>query len=142
MPDPGNTLAAATQLNLGATPQSFTDSVSSTDTLDYYRLKLSGRSSFDLKLTGLSNDANVALIRDVNSNGAVDSGETLFSSTNAGALAESINLANLDAGIYYLQVSLGSESAVTNYTLGLSAQSQVQSSQVVDWKLQRNVIDW
>ena len=119
----GNTLATAAPLSLTATTQSVSDALSSTNSLDYYHFTLSNRSSFSLTLKGLTADANVSLIQDANRNGSMDAGETLASSTNAGALAEALTLTALEAGTYYVQVSLATGATATNYTLGLLAQA-------------------
>jgi len=123
IPDPGNNLGTA--YNLGAintTPITINDSVSSSDTIDYYRFTLGANNNFNLSLTGLSttspNDADVRLIRDINNNGIVDSGEVIASSTRGVGLEESINLSSLSAGTYFAQVYQYSGS--TNYTLRLS----------------------
>jgi hypothetical protein len=49
----------------------------------------------------------LALIRDLNGNNIVDGNEILASSTNGGTLAELINLADVAAGTYFVQISLG-----------------------------------
>ncbi|PSB23629.1 Ig-like domain-containing protein [Stenomitos frigidus] len=124
MPDiAGNSLGAATALNLTSNVQTFPDIVTPTGN-DYYRFTLSHRSSFNLSLTGLSADANVALL---NSTGNVLSvNGVLQSSTNTGTLAESIN-ATLDVGTYYIRVGTGASAASANYSLNVSAKSDLRS---------------
>ncbi|MBW4635446.1 MAG: S8 family serine peptidase [Iphinoe sp. HA4291-MV1] len=109
------------------TPQNLNLSVNTqiiSDTLNwghsnFYSFNLKGRSSFNLDLEDFSPKAHVDLIRDTNGNNLVDDDEvinsSLFSSTNA----ESINQ-NLDAGLYYIQVSID-EGLETNYKLAVSA---------------------
>ncbi|UBF30106.1 FG-GAP-like repeat-containing protein (plasmid) [Kovacikia minuta CCNUW1] len=119
LPEPGDTLSAATSLNLKTTNQPFQDVVSLTDD-DYYRFRLEGRSSFNLSLTGLDGNADVQLLD--------HTGAVVQQSVNTGNLSENINLASLDAGIYYLRVFLGSGSSSANYTLGVQAQSSEQTN--------------
>ncbi|MGI0485627.1 C2 family cysteine protease [Pantanalinema rosaneae CENA516] len=106
----GNSLVTARNVTLSSSIQTFTDYVGSLDTNDYYRFSLSGRSSFNLTLSGLSADADVALL---NGTGAV-----IASSVNGGTTVDSI-ARTLDAGTYYIRVYPYSGS--TNYNLGVSA---------------------
>ncbi|WP_407883981.1 pre-peptidase C-terminal domain-containing protein, partial [Scytonema sp. NUACC26] len=115
----GNTLNNARQINLNSVASAYSDWVGSTDTDDYYRLSLGMKSSVNLTLNSLAADADVQLIRDANSNGIVDSGEVIASSTNGGTTAESIRR-TLDAGTYYIRV-YPFNGANTNYNLNVSA---------------------
>ena len=94
----GNTLNDALQITLNGngTTQRFTDSVSSTDTNDYYRFSLGSTSDFNLELNDLSDDANVWLLD--------SSGDTIVGSYNYGTTAESIN-ETLFPGDYYIHVN-------------------------------------
>ena len=103
----------------GPNPQTFSDSVGDTDIVDTYAFSVRdfGPDSIylaNISLTGLSNDADIRLIEDYNSNGIVDSGEVLGSSINGGSLDESIVM-GLDGGDYFLQVY--QYSGDTNYQL-------------------------
>jgi hypothetical protein len=117
VPDPGNTLGTAYDVGTLSGTRTFTDFVGSTDTSDIYRFSLSGTSNFNLSLTGLSNDADVRLIQDINSNGIIDSNDEIVRSSWGGTHDESINR-SLTAGTYFVQVYqyIGD----TNYTLNLS----------------------
>lgn len=114
----GNTLGTARGLNINPTSQKFTDWVGSSDTNDFYRFSLNGRSSFNLTVDGLRADADVQLIRDANSNGQIDSGEVIASSTKGGTTAESIKN-TLEAGTYYIRTYRFSGD--TYYNLNVSA---------------------
>ncbi|WYL92885.1 MAG: C2 family cysteine protease [Gloeotrichia echinulata IR180] len=114
----GNTLGTARNLNINATNQIFTDWVGSTDTNDFYRFSLNGRSSFNLTVNGMSADADVQVIRDANNNTQVDTGELIASSTNGNSDAESIQK-TFDPGTYYIKVYR--YSGDTNYNLNVSA---------------------
>ncbi|MUG97974.1 hypothetical protein F7734_38970 [Scytonema sp. UIC 10036] len=115
----GNTLLSAREFNITPTTQTFTDWVGSSDLDDFYRFSLSNSSSFNLALNGLVADADVQLIRDANSNGIIDSGEVIASSTNGSTTAESISR-TLDAGTYYTRV-YPFNGANTNYNLSVFA---------------------
>jgi hypothetical protein len=121
VPDPGNTLGTAYNVGTLTGTQTFTDSVGSTDTSDIYRFSLGATSNFNLSLTGMSNDADVRLIRDANNNGIIDTGEVIASSTRGSNSDESINNSSLAAGTYFAQVY--QFSGDTNYTLRLSTTS-------------------
>jgi ELWxxDGT repeat protein/VCBS repeat-containing protein len=118
MPDTaGNSLATATPLKLLSTAQSYSDLVTPAAN-DFYRFSLANRSSFNLSLTGLDADANVALLdsagRLVNINGV---GQL---SNNQGRFSESINT-TLNPGVYYIQVAPGINTPTANYTLNVAA---------------------
>ena len=133
MSDPGNTLSTATSLILTNTAQPFSDSVDNADRLDYFRFTLGRSSSLNVVLGGLNGDANLALIRDANANGAIEAGEIMAQSTNTGSLAELINKTPFAAGDYYLEVSYGS-GATVNYTLSSAAQPAVSAPAAIDWR--------
>lgn len=116
MSDPGNTLATATLINLTSSVQTLSDSVSSSDTNDYYRFGLTYSSSINLSLDGLSNNANVQLL---NSSGGV-----IQDSLNGNTLTESINTI-LSEGSYYIRVFYAG-SAATNYNLKLQSRNSVK----------------
>ncbi|HEY9632537.1 MAG TPA: C2 family cysteine protease [Coleofasciculaceae cyanobacterium] len=108
----GNTLPTARALDITPSPQTFKDWVGSLDTNDYYSFSLSGRSSFNLKLDGMTANADVRLL---NSSGKVVASGI---AGNTGA-AESIN-STLEKGNYYIQVfPVGTAS--TYYNLSVSA---------------------
>ena len=116
----GNTLSTARDLGtLSSSNTTYSDWLGSADTNDFYRFSITNTSDLSLVLNGLSADADLRLIRDTNNNGLVDSGEVLQGSYGTGTAAESINVNNLAAGTYYVQVYPYSGS--TNYNLRLSA---------------------
>jgi ELWxxDGT repeat protein/VCBS repeat-containing protein len=125
MPDiAGNTLGTATPLNLTSNVQIFPDTVTPTAN-DYYRFNLSNRSSFNLSLTNLNADANVALLDSAGNllsiNGA------LQNSANPGTFAESINTV-LDAGTYYIQVASGGSTTSADYALNVAISNTLNSN--------------
>ncbi|MEO1144786.1 MAG: pre-peptidase C-terminal domain-containing protein [Cyanobacteria bacterium J06638_22] len=78
-------------------------SVTSRDTNDTYAFSLGFFEGVNIRLGGLSRDADIRLIRDRNNNGVVDPGEVIGSSTRAGTAVDSINNINR-SGNYLLQV--------------------------------------
>lgn len=123
VPDPGNTLRTAFRVG-SLSDRTFNDFVGDSDPEDFYRFRLTTPKDLSLALDGLSANVDVYLIRDANSNRALDPGEIIASSENGGTLAESINLSNLAAGVYYVQVK--QSSGDTNYNLSLSTNSLPQ----------------
>lgn len=110
---------SASQLRINTNIQTINDTVSSFEANDLYRFSLKGRSSFNLSLDGLSEDADVRLIQDKNANGKFDKGETIAYSNNGGKLAESIRT-DLEEGNYYIEV-YPYGNIETNYRLSVSA---------------------
>ncbi|MDZ8055270.1 MAG: FG-GAP-like repeat-containing protein [Aulosira sp. ZfuVER01] len=119
----GNTLNTALNINLTANSQTFSDWIGLDDTNDYYGFNLSGRSSLNLALNGLSANANVELL---NSNGGL-----IARSENANNIAESMN-GTLDGGRYYIRVYQGANNASTNYNLSVAAQNNSQPD--ITWR--------
>ncbi len=119
MSDPGNTLATAQVIAIGATSQPFENTVSTANPEDYYRFTLSGRSSVNLSLTGLNGNADLQLLN--------DAGTVLQASTNTGTTAEIVNLTDLSAGVYYVRVFAASGTTSAQYTFAPQASSNVQT---------------
>ena len=78
-----------TELNIGALTgsTSYTGSVDTTNIFDLYKFNINSPGSFQLSIDGLSGNADVFLLN--------SSGETLYSSTNAGTDAETISVDSL-----------------------------------------------
>jgi hypothetical protein len=93
--------------------RTFSNQVGNTDTTDTYSFSLDFGEEVDINLSGLSNDADIRLIRDLNNNSLVDSGEVLGTSSNGGTSSDSLSAS--DAGNYFLQVY--QYSGNTNYQL-------------------------
>ena len=136
--DPGNTLNTAR--NIGSLSATYTTSnfVGSSNTSDFYSFRLDSTSNFNLSLTGLSSDADVRLIQDLNGNGIFDSdlGEKIAYSNFSSTFDESINLQSLAAGDYSVEVF--QYSGETDYNLNLTATPSVvnpvtPSESTADW---------
>ena len=95
--DPGF-LANATDLGiLGGSTITANDSLDSSNFSDYYKFKVSGNSTIDLTLSGLSSNADISLY-------SADGSRELARSSNANSSNESI-IRNLRAGTYYVGVN-------------------------------------
>ncbi|MEG4204979.1 S8 family serine peptidase [Microcoleus sp. Pol7_A1] len=122
--DPGNSLSTARNIvGIENGSINLTDVVGTGDRDDFYRFDINTKSNFNLRLEGLTSDANVRLIHDRNRNGGVDGGETIASSIEIGTIPDVINVPNLVPGTYYVQVSSLFNNNSTNYKLNLSATS-------------------
>ncbi len=77
--------------------------VGNTDTTDTYEFDLGLFEGVNIRLSGLSNDADIRLIQDKNNNGIVDSGEIIETSALGYTSSESISGIDL-SGTYQLQV--------------------------------------
>jgi hypothetical protein len=93
-----------------------TGNVNNTNTADVYNFSLGNFEGVNIKLNGLSTDADMRLILDINNNRIVDAGEEIARSTNGGISSELISNIN-QAGNYFLQVT--EFSGATNYNLTL-----------------------
>jgi hypothetical protein len=115
-----DTLSTARSLGNLTGTTTRTGFVGSSDLVDYYSFNLTGTglNSLNLTLTGLNSDADLQLIRDMNSDGVADSGEVIAYSSRTGFGDESINLHNLTSGQYFVGVRRWSGDS--NYTLRLS----------------------
>lgn len=98
---PGTQIFSNTQTDLSY-------SLDPSDTQDFFRLRLSQRSSVVLTLNSQNANADIELI---------DAGGVLQASKNGGTLTDAITKGPLNAGDYYVRVSLADNSTSTNYTL-------------------------
>ena len=107
--------ANATDLGvLGGTAPAINDSLSPSNSADYYKFTLSENSALNVQLSGLSDAASLFLF---NSEG----NRVLAQSTNSGNVDEVINV-NLKVDTYYLQID-GGNTTGTTYQLQTSATS-------------------
>ena len=105
----GERLSTARRITFGSQATAFRDFVGWKDT-DYYSFSVTGSSRLNLKMDGLTADANVQLLD--------STGTVLRSSLNPGRLSESI-AAIVSAGTYYIGVS-SAYGIGTNYRLNMS----------------------
>ncbi len=118
-PDPGDRPGTARDLGvLGQIPP-VSEWVGSADKDDYYRFDVSSTQDVTVRLHGLTGNANMRFIQDVNRNGFVDSGEVLVESSRYGTSEESI-IQRLNPGTYYVHLYPSYEDSAY-YTLTLTA---------------------
>ncbi|WP_462162890.1 PPC domain-containing protein, partial [Microcystis aeruginosa] len=117
--DPSNILAPQENLgNIGNTAVVRTGSINPNNSSDFYRFSVASLANVNAQLTGLSADADLRIIQDVNNSGTVDAGDVTVASTSGGSAAENLNLTALAGGNYFAQVyQFGSNT--TNYSLRL-----------------------
>lgn len=115
----GSDFLSARNLGTLTTPGTVSDFVGDADPSDLYRFSLSNTSDINLTLNGLSSDADLYLIQDLNQNGILDSADVLERSINFSNASESISVQGLTAGSYFIEVA--QYSGDTNYTLNYSA---------------------
>ena len=113
----GNTMGTARNLGALTGTTTLNDFVGLADPNDYYVFSLAGTTNFSLSVTGLTNDADVALIKDANGDKVLQSNEIVAISQNWGTASEYITK-QLGAGTYYVRVYR--YSGDTNYTLKLT----------------------
>ena len=106
----GELLADSKSIILNSSPSIYSDFVDGGD-LDLYRFDLLSKSNVNIRVNGLSNDADLVLLD--------GSGNTLFTSRNSGTLDDVIDQA-LNAGTYYIKVYTANNSNV-RYSLNASA---------------------
>jgi hypothetical protein len=102
--------------------------VSAAKSSNFYRFSTNQSGVFTADLTGLTGDADVRLVRDINSNGKIDQGEVLAWQWERGTGSESIRKF-VGAGNYLLQVmSYNNQTAnynvSTNFTNAASDEKQ------------------
>jgi hypothetical protein len=126
----GDTAATARDVGVLGATRTFTDYVGdgsaffADDTDDFYRFTLGDRGpyTFSASISGLTDNADIQLIRDDNHNLAVDDDDALAVSTNTGTATDTISRTLTIPGVYYVHVLRVSGS--TNYTLTMSATSK------------------
>ncbi|MFB2773350.1 ELWxxDGT repeat protein [Pelatocladus sp. BLCC-F211] len=124
-PDPGGSRSTALDTrsasyiggSLSTTPNTFQNSVSSSDISDYYKFQVSSSSLVSLDLDGLTGDASLQLYP--------ETGSVLQTADSSGTTSELITR-TLDPGIYYVRVASVS-GASTNYDLTLVTYSIQES---------------
>jgi ELWxxDGT repeat protein len=113
MADAGNSFQTAKQVAFRNGFANYTDSLTTADRNDYYRIDIRARKSFSAKLSRLSGNADLALY---GSRG----GLIPPVARQPSAAEENINI-SLDPGTYYLRVFTPDAATRTQYALNLSA---------------------
>lgn len=90
--------------------------ISNTNTTDSYLFSLEANEGVNIELTGMTGNANMRLIKDVNNNRIVDPFEVIASSSLRGTANDYINNIE-DSGEYFVQIYQGLLGTSTPYTL-------------------------
>lgn len=99
-------LNAVNPLGILAGTQTVTDTVSPSQPVDIYSFILNTPSLFSASLNGLTTDADLEIVQDLDNNGTIGPSELIASSSNLGTAAEEIQLSRpLQPGVYYVRVS-------------------------------------
>jgi len=106
----GNTPSTARQILVNRNGNTWRDWVGSSDNNDYYRFTLNNKSNLNLRLDGLSADANVEILNNNNN--------VIYTSTKSGSNNEEISR-TLEAGTYSVRVY--PQSGNTYYNLNIKA---------------------
>ncbi|MEG4318647.1 MULTISPECIES: S8 family serine peptidase [unclassified Microcoleus] len=118
---PDNTLATARNVvGVENGRINLSDFVGVGDDEDFYKFTLNTNSDLNLRLDGLTGDADLHLIQDNNRNGIFEWSEIIGRSINYDSTPENINFLGLNPGTYYVRVS-SFWNGSTNYNLTLSA---------------------
>lgn len=112
--DPGSTLSTARLFPTGATSRTLKNTLSPTDRLDIWKLKLRA-SNFSVALKELAKNANADLYL------LNRKGQAIASSTRRGNKNETFNNLLIPSGTYYVAVLLSETSGSTKYGLTMSA---------------------
>ena len=112
--DPGNNLNTARRFPIGATSRTLKDTLSPTDRLDIWKLKLRA-SNFSVALTDLAKSTNADLYL------LNRKGQAIASSTRRGNKNDTLNNLLIPSGTYYVAVLLVDTSGSTKYDLTMSA---------------------
>ena len=108
----GNTLASARAIGLDYGEIIFRDSIGNSDSDDFYRFTLDNdNNNLELKVNGLSADVDLELLN--------SSGDIIANAANSSNVNESLTVANLENGEYYVRTFQVID-ADTNYNLSLS----------------------
>ena len=126
-PDPTENLNLAESLGVLAGTLGVSDFVGNTEPVDIYSFILNAPSRLSVTLDGLSADADLVLIQDVNRNGVIGIDGLVGSSTNFGTASEQIlDSGPLAAGLYFVRVS--QFQGDTNHNLTLASAPIVSPS--------------
>ncbi|WP_448601889.1 PPC domain-containing protein [Thermoleptolyngbya sp.] len=119
--EPGERLSTARNIGILAGTYTNSEFVGTTDPADIYRFTLNDVANLQARVTGTSANTRVELIRDLNNNGLVDSGEIIASGTNFGAPFLSRVNQDLPQGTYFVRITPSSSNTSTQYRLELVA---------------------
>ena len=111
------TLPTATDLGTLFGQVQRADSVGATDTVDHFKVKMAFTGKLTARLTNLTANADLRLIRDANNNGVAEASEVLAVSANGGTTSEQTIRAPIGPGTYFLQAKRASGSPAYKLTV-------------------------
>lgn len=122
--EPNNSLEAGQDLGTIAGARQLKGSASTGSPADFYRLNIHGTSHVQFNLTDTAAAAAIDIIRDSNSNGAIDDGEVVYSGVPAGQSVGSFELNGL-SGEYFIYIHPAPQDVANqrlrfNYTLDIN----------------------
>ncbi|MDF0556244.1 S8 family serine peptidase [Kamptonema sp. UHCC 0994] len=123
----GNELNQARDIGVLNGNQTVSDFVSTAKPDDIYRFTIPSISDFQLVLSDLSADADVAIIKDINGDKSIDVTDIIDSSKHPDTEPEQITIDSLSAGTYYVKVY--QYDGDTNFRLNLSAKPSTTNSE-------------
>ena len=116
-----NTLATAQDLGLLVGTEAMQDFTNANNPINIYRLDMSAPGILNAPLSNATDDTNLFLIRDSNTNNILDSDEILAATQSLGNVSAALNFRDLAIGTYYVGVQ--GHGSNTSYTLTLTTSS-------------------
>ena len=113
--DPGDRPGNAYDVGLLNRLRSFSQTVSPTDTIDYYRFTLNDFSEVTVSLSESTGNGRLSMWQDVNNNGISESGESIY---DVGSSTDEVTV-NLNSGTYFVRI-LSDSNNETSYNLDLT----------------------
>lgn len=117
--EPGERLDTARDLGVLTGTSINSEFVGTTDPSDIYKFTLNDVGNLQARVNSLSAGSRVELIRDLNNNGLIDSGEVIASAVDSFAPFQPSVATDLPQGTYYVRVSPSNPSNSTQYELTL-----------------------
>ncbi|MGB8701981.1 MAG: hypothetical protein WCD18_21405 [Thermosynechococcaceae cyanobacterium] len=134
--DPGFTYITAFKVGSLSATKTYKQFVGGSDLGDFYKFNITKNSTLTTTLTGLREDAEVAIISDLNKDGVFTTNEIIDNTALSGSVDRTL-ISDLGTGTYYALVSPGNSffpdgASNTNYTLKLSPKAIVGVSPTKD----------
>jgi hypothetical protein len=117
--EPGERLDTAGDLGVLAGTSIVSEFVGTTDPSDLYKFTINDVGNLQARVNSISAGSRVELIRDLNNNGLIDSGEVIDSDVDSFAPFQPSIATDLPQGTYYARVLPSSPSNSTQYELTL-----------------------
>jgi uncharacterized protein YdaT len=127
IPEPNDSYVSAFNIGQLATPRSYQDAIGGADLADFYKFTIAQNSTLTLNLLGLTADAEIAIVSDINQDGQYSTSEIIDTTSLSGSVDRTL-ISDLGTGTYYALVSPGNSFSPrgdenTGYTLQLIPQA-------------------